>query len=58
MNQFEVKYFDEDADWMKVSERLAMERISDYFDHVSPVLMELLAGKEIVTSDAIIRIKR
>ena len=47
-----------DEFWEEVSEKTAMDRISDCYDQVSPVLQDLFQGKEINTSDAILRIKK
>ena len=50
--------FGNDKCWTDVSEKVVMDRISDCYDMVSPVLLDLFQGKTIVTPDATIRIKK
>jgi hypothetical protein len=45
-----------ELDWQKVSEIRAMEILVDYFDPVTPVLSDLLLGKEIVVSNRVLRL--
>ena len=47
-----------DQCWTDVSEKTAMDRISNCYDRVSPVLLDLFQGKTIITPDAILRIKK
>ena len=56
MSQFQVKYFDED-DWQGVSETFVLEKLVDNFDRLTPVLSELVQGKEIITPKGIFRKK-
>ena len=55
--QYEVMYSNNQV-WKDVSEKTAMDRISDFYDRVSPVLLDLFQGKEINTSDAVFRLKK
>ena len=55
--QYEAMHGNDEC-WKDVSERTAMDRISDCYDQVSPVLQDLFQGKEINTSDAVFRIKK
>ena len=55
--QFEIKH-GKDESWKNVSGKTALERLSDFYDQVSPVLFDLFQGKEIYTRDAIFRIKK
>jgi hypothetical protein len=57
MSQFEVKYSHQE-DWNDVSETAFLQSLLDNFNHITPVISEMLQGKEIVTSIAIFRIKR
>jgi len=56
LTEFEVRYFGKDH-WEKVSEINVLKQLSDKFGKVSPIVTEMLQGKEIVTPDAIYRIK-
>jgi hypothetical protein len=56
LTEFEVRYFGEDH-WQKVSEINVLKQLADKFGKVSPIVTEMLKGKEIVTSNAIYRIK-
>ena len=56
MPQFQVKYFDE-ADWKEISELDVLDKLMDEFGRVTPVLIQILQGKEIQTPDGIFRIK-
>ena len=54
--QFEVKHFDR-GDWEEISEIAVLEKLVDRFDRITPVLTEMLQGKEIITPDGIFRMK-
>ena len=56
MSQFQVKYFDED-DWQEVSETFVLEKLVDNFDRLTPLLSELVQGKEIITPEGFFRKK-
>lgn len=56
MPRYEVKYFDKE-NWEEISEKKALEKLSNAFYHLNPVLSDLLKGKPILTSEAIFRIK-
>ena len=55
--KYEVLY-DNKEGWQDISEIKAMDRISDWYDQISPVLQDLFRGKEISTRNAIFRIKK
>jgi len=57
MSQFQVKYLDED-DWQEVSETFVLEKLVDNFDRLTPLLSELVQGKEIITPEGIFRMKK
>ena len=54
--QYEVMYGNNEG-WKDVSEKTAIDKVSDCYDRVSPVLLDLFQGKVIITPDAIFRIK-
>ena len=56
VTRYQARHPNED-DWKDVSEGAAMEIISDYFNPVVPALKDLLLGKEVSTTDTIIRKK-
>ena len=56
MSQFQVKYFDED-DQQEVSETFVLEKLVDVFDQITPLLSEMLQGKEIITPEGFFRKK-
>ena len=56
MSQFQVKYFDED-DWKEVSEKTVLEKLVDEFGRVTPLLTQMVQGREIITPDGVFRMK-
>ena len=46
--KYEVLY-DNNEGWQDISEIKAMDKISDWYDQISPVLQDLFRGKEIST---------
>jgi len=56
LTQFEVKYFDQE-NWEEISEVTALVRLQDFFDQIAPLIIEMLNGKEIVTPQAVYRLK-
>ena len=54
--QFEIKNFSEN-DWNRVSEKDFLFELMDTFELITPVLSDLLQGKEIITNFCIYRIK-
>ena len=57
LTQFEVKYFDRE-NWEEISEATALVRLQDFFDQIAPLIIEMLNGKEIVTPQAVYRMKK
>ena len=53
---YELK-FSEDKYWNTVSEKAALEDLLDSFERISPIISEMLHGKEINTQRGIFRIK-
>jgi hypothetical protein len=56
MSQFQVKYLDED-DWQEVSETFVLEKLVGVFDRITPLLSEMIRGKEIITPEGFFRMK-
>ena len=54
--KFEIKNFNEN-DWNRISEKDFLLKLVDTFELITPVLSDLLQGKEIVTDLCIYRIK-
>ena len=55
--QYEVMH-SSDEGWKDVSEVIAMHKISECYDQVSPVLQDMFQGEEIHTPDAVFRVKK
>ena len=53
---FEVKKLG-DNKWQEVPEKIALEKLADFFDLVTPAISEMLRGHEIVTPREIYRIR-
>ncbi len=56
ISQFEFRYSNRD-DWQKVSETIALGKLADVFGRITPLLSEMLQGKEVITSEGIFRMK-
>ena len=56
MPRYEVRNIGGDR-WEDISEKNFMETLVEFFDKVSPVMAEILHGKEIITPHAIYRLK-
>ncbi len=54
--KFEIKIFNEN-DWNRISEKDFLLKLVDTFELITPVLSDLIQGKEIVTKFCIYRIK-
>jgi len=53
--QFEIRNFGKN-DWNKVSEKEYLLKLADTFERITPMLSEMIKGKEISTRDCIFRI--
>ena len=53
--QYEMRYAN-NGDWVSISERSALESLLDNFDRVSPIIDEMLQGKEIHIQNSVYRI--
>ena len=54
--KFEIKNFSEN-DWNRISEKDFLLKLMDTFELITPVLSDLIQGKEIITNYRIYRIK-
>jgi hypothetical protein len=57
MAKYEVKHLDND-NWRWVSEVTVLELLQKNFACITPIITEMLNGKEITTPDGIFRIKK
>ena len=53
---YELKYT-EDNEWNTITEKAALENLVDNFERITPIISEMLHGKEINTQRGIFRIK-
>ena len=56
MSQFQVKYSDGDG-WKEISETKVLGKLVDKFDRVAPIIIQMVQGKQIITTDGIFRMK-
>jgi hypothetical protein len=56
MPQYEVRNVD-GGRWEDISEKNFMETLVDVFDHVTPIMTDILNGKEVITPYGIYRLK-
>lgn len=54
--KFEIKKFSEN-DWNRISEKDFLLKLVDTFELITPVLSDMLQGKEIITNFCIYRIR-
>ena len=57
ISQYEFKESNGDS-WRKVSETIVLEKLVDVFDPLTPLLSEMLQGKEVITSEGVFRMKK
>jgi hypothetical protein len=57
LSRYEFKDSNSDH-WHKVSETLVLEKLVDFFDPLTPLLAEMVQGKEITTPEGIFRIRK
>lgn len=53
---FEVKKFGEET-WQEVPERMVLEKLADCYHMITPIIAEMLQGKEIATQTEIYRMR-
>ena len=56
ISQFEFKDSNSN-DWQEISEIIVLEKLAELYDRLTPLLSEMLQGKEIITAKGIFRIK-
>ena len=56
ISQYEFKDSNS-GDWQEVSEIIALGKLADEYDRLTPLLSEMLQGKEIITAEGIFRMK-
>lgn len=56
MPQFEIKNVGDNG-WQKISEEVFITKLIDNFKIISPILIEMLQGKEILSCDSVYRIQ-
>ncbi len=54
IGRYEFKDLEENK-WQKVSEKIVMQKLVDNFNPVTPIIMKMLSGEEIVTTQGIYR---
>jgi hypothetical protein len=55
--QYEIKQIESDV-WEIVSEARALELLQDSFSNITPIIGEMLQGKEIIISKGFLRVKK
>jgi len=55
MPSYEVKYHDK-KNWEIISESKLLSKLLDVFDQVTPVIQEMIEGKQVPTPSAVFRI--
>ena len=56
MSQFQVKYPDADG-WKEISENRVLGKLVDEFDRITPIIIQMVQGKQIITTDGVFRMK-
>jgi hypothetical protein len=56
MPSYEVKYHNK-KNWEKISEAKVLGNLSETYGHITPVLQEMIDGKQVPTPTAVYRIK-
>ena len=56
MPQYEVKYHGEDG-WQEISELKVIEELFKTFKTVTPVIQQMIEGKQVITQEAVYRLK-
>ena len=53
---YEIKYH-EDGDWIEISDVDLMDQLYKTYDKVSPIVKEMIKGKEVKTTHGMFRLK-
>jgi len=60
--QFEISHYEfkvsNSGDWQGIPEKLVLEKLVDFFDPLTPLLAEMIQGKEVTTPEGIFRMKK
>jgi hypothetical protein len=56
ISQYEFKDYNSD-DWQEVSEIIVLGKLAELYERLTPLLSEMLQGKEIITAEGIFRMK-
>ena len=56
MPSYEAKYHDK-KEWEKISETKVLSKLQEAFGRVTPVIQEMIDGKQVPTPNAVFRIK-
>jgi hypothetical protein len=56
MPSYEVKYHNKNK-WERISEAKVLGRLSEIYGRVTPVIQEMIDGKQVPTPNAVFRIK-
>jgi len=56
MPKYEIRDVD-GGRWVDISEKKFMETLVDFFDQVTPIMTDILDGKEVITPYGIYRLK-
>jgi hypothetical protein len=56
MPKYEVRDVD-GGRWVDISEKKFMETLVDFFDQVTPIMTDIMDGKEVITPYGIYRLK-
>ena len=54
IGRYEFKQLDENK-WQKVSEKIVMQKLVESFNPITPIIIKMLSGEEIVTAQGIYR---
>ena len=57
MPQYEVRDHDT-AEWKDISEMDLMYSLVKFFDRVTPAIQQMIKGEQVITPDAVYRLKR
>ena len=57
MTQYEFRDFNS-AKWRDISEADLIQKLHEYFDRVTPAIQKMIEGEEVLTPDAVYRLKR
>jgi hypothetical protein len=55
--RYEVRYLGKEI-WEDISEFHLMQRLSETYDQVCPVIQKMLEGKQVLSPEAVYRLKR